>query len=1443
MVIYNPNGTTLLDIEVDDNSAAYAEVMNRDDVTLEFSLAEYTDIPLGAYITFEGKRYQMLVPASVTVVNRRNYAYTVTFETDQGKLRIWRIHNMVDGRVVFSLTARPSEHLAMFVANLNEREGSDLWAVAPGSYDEKEITLSYNKTTILDGISQLADECETEWEVFKEGNKVYLSLGKVEYNEAFPLALSYGEDGGFESGVKRTNTGGGLPVQFVYVQGGDRNIDPSTYYNRSHYLLLPRNYSFSFDGEYFNGETGYDSSRAVAMVTDANGYYVKLASAVRGAAEESLDLSDIYPKRVGTVWGVETEQSSTDVPFYNIIDESLGTASGKLNLNYNNYLIEGSQFTIVFQSGMLTGREIGVHKFTLEANRGVFELCQEQIDGFIMPGEGGYVPAVGNTYAVFGCALPAQYIANSATHSGAEFDMLRKAARYVYENKDAKQTFKGTLSKVYARKNWQTIGPKMILGQYVSFTDESVQSSPVLMRILAIKRYINNPYKPEIELSNEATKGTVGSSIQQLSNNFAHTDRRFKESYEYTNRRWRDAKESQDALAEALLEEFSEGISPVTIQTMSALVGSENLQFEIFTNTSYNQYVTPPSFNNAGQLVCRAGYVKHYTLGFTDADYVKSERPNTEYFRWQIAAKTFSFTDEGPYYLYVKATKPASKATVGTAEYMLSKTGIPFEPTAAGSNYDTSHYYMLLAIVSSEVEGSRSIATYNGFTEITPGQIRAMKWISNDGQQFIDFINKSFRIGDASKFLGYNIGADGNYDGQGRLRLKGTIIQSPSGDTFPPPCNRGAYSASTTYYYGDLVTYDGQSWLYINQTSSTGRTPAEGSYWMLYAAKGTNGGVNEARFQWGSNPSSPPTYQPNEQNPGNDWKTAPPGRPQNGTYYLWSISAMRDASGTYGTWGNPIRMTGDTGTAGEDAKEREWIYKLATSNPGTPTNPTDRTIDDYVPSGWSDNPSGVTNSSKTEWASYRDFNHTTDKWGDFSAPIIWSHYGERGMDGDGVEYVYARTTTETPPTITNDTYNNTESNYNQDEFLPHVTGATTTSATDDPQGVSADYPYEWVAKRTKAAADANGVRKWEKYSGAMALWAKFATDGTDGTKGKVMRGRSAWSASGYGGSGRYQGRDTESDDNNQFIDIVLYTNPSTGEALTYLCKLSHTASASITPLNTTYWEEMNQFSMIATSALYAEHAHFEQASANQFDSTDGGNAGTNITGNNVSVTNSLGTEFVSITPESVSAGGSSGTESFSITSKSGSGSVVTLSLCSFTVSSSSNKVSIPALAFNFSIPNATDTNTCAVNLYIDDTIPFKLGNISYGTTAAVVNTTAGAVSLNSGNHTLKAFCSIENPQGDAVSGSVTSGTGTITVKNMSSSSATKLGGDGFSSIWGSEGIKITSSGAKVIHGNIELMMIGGAALNGLTAPVKFVLCTAYPDTLEANAFYFKVSQS
>jgi len=89
-----------------------------------------------------------------------------------------------------------------------------------------------------------------------------------------------------------------------------------------------------------------------------------------------------------------------------------------------------------------------------------------------------------------------------------------------------------------------------------------------------------------------------------------------------------------------------------------------------------------------------------------------------------------------------------------------------------------------------------------------------------------------FFVGNADSNIEFNA-ADGIF------RLKGNIVQSPSGVEFPVPCFRREYSSTEWYYYGDLVTYtDGSSWIHIGKERTKGTAPSTGNVWRLYTASG-----------------------------------------------------------------------------------------------------------------------------------------------------------------------------------------------------------------------------------------------------------------------------------------------------------------------------------------------------------------------------------------------------------------------------------------------------------------------------------------------------------------------------------------------------------------------------------------------------------------------------
>lgn len=83
----------------------------------------------------------------------------------------------------------------------------------------------------------------------------------------------------------------------------------------------------------------------------------------------------------------------------------------------------------------------------------------------------------------------------------------------------------------------------------------------------------------------------------------------------------------------------------------------------------------------------------------------------------------------------------------------------------------------------------------------------------------------------------------------------------------------------------------------------------------------------------------------------------------------------------------------ENGQDGKDGKGYEWIFKHTTENI-TPSTPATSQVDDYVPSGWHDDPIGVSESLPYEWACCRT--KKDGVWSAFSPAAIWAKWGFDG---------------------------------------------------------------------------------------------------------------------------------------------------------------------------------------------------------------------------------------------------------------------------------------------------------------------------------------------------------------------------------------------------------------------------------------------------------------
>ena len=705
--------TSLPDLVVtpEASSYRYRKIAGEHAVHLSFVLDRYEELPLGSHIDYQGQRYRLWRLPEVTKVNEQHWRYTLTLEPPQGLLSSVLMKHRTDGRTVFPLTASPREHLRMLVdaANAALPEGAERFSIA-ACVDAEPRLIQWRQHDLQSALQLLSETFATEWAV--EGTDV--TLGRIERWKDDPITLSYGKGNGLRSGVKRQSAEGYTAPKRLYVSGGDRNIVHSRYGAKS--LGLVRGLIFRWDGSKFEGEAGFSAASAKTYRTSSDGSYLERTDLVTGA-EIAYSNSDIYPKRVGSVTSVREDSAATDKrhALYSIVDSSIPAA-----LDYTKSLIAGQDLEVAFQTGMLAGQRFGA-RYDHAARS--FALVGREVDGVWMP-EAPYLPKAGDKYIVLGVELPEAYIRDYNGRTGAEWELLRAALRYLDEQHSDPYTWRADLDGKWASEDWLNRGGRLQLGSYVKLVDRHLAPTGVALRIIGIKDYLYDPTAPELELGTKAAGSSVITRLEQAASaaeqRLEDTDGKLRE----TSRSLAQGLETSRLLAQEAGDRFTREISPVAVQTMQLLLGDQRTQLRFVSPSPWQ-----PVWNKLRSVVVLPeGVIEHQTLGLPAT--ISNAEPTRK--RWTLSRLESPHLGEAgkPYYIYAQVPKSGDRGA-----YRIEEQHLPFETS--------THYNLLLGTLSSaDASGSRSFARLYGFTEVLPGQMRTERIASPDGEFVIDLVSK-----------------------------------------------------------------------------------------------------------------------------------------------------------------------------------------------------------------------------------------------------------------------------------------------------------------------------------------------------------------------------------------------------------------------------------------------------------------------------------------------------------------------------------------------------------------------------------------------------------------------------------------------------------------------------------------------------------------------------
>lgn len=278
---------------------------------------------------------------------------------------------------------------------------------------------------------------------------------------------------------------------------------------------------------------------------------------------------------------------------------------------------------------------------------------------------------------------------------------------------------------------------------------------------------------------------------------------------------------------------------------------------------------------------------------------------------------------------------------------------------------------------------------------------------------------------------------------------------------------------------------------------------------------------------------------------GDGWQITSPALTEDKPF-LWRIEKLVYDSNTQ--YSEPV-MVGSLGQDGIDGNGSEWLYALVHTSiheydgkfyfdddtshesylyiPSVDEDgyqdddytgiPFDEQDDpDAYPIQWLDDSSSPTSSMpfllviqrQYDWVNPSDHSQKKE-WKAFSAPVIDSRYSRNGEDGQGREYIYIRTKSDTPPSLPSASEcGRTDSQgriFANDDYVPVriiLPSSDCTVFTDNPVGVNTTYKYEWQCVR-KSKNNADGKHYWSfadtpftGTDGKCSFYARYAADGT-----------------------------------------------------------------------------------------------------------------------------------------------------------------------------------------------------------------------------------------------------------------------------------------------------------------------------------------------------------
>ena len=413
-------------------------LMKEDYIILPFCVPDPVYFKLGDYVDLSGVLDESLgglLSKVYEIVDLQKPAFNASTGGYDYELRMdayyWKWKNKIfkytpehaGHEASWSLTAPLDVQLGVFLRNLKALgytyKGKEFEFSIDSTVENKAVAMRYDNMNLLDALFSMADKEKWDCDCWITDNIIH--FGRNEYGDSVRIEL------GVEASAMTRSDSKGTYATRIYAFGSTRNI--------------PANYRPVDEQTVVNGVV----QRRLMLPADTPYIDVYPDMSEEEAIEDIVVFENVYPRRTGTLSDVHTrteevkDENGTKetVTYYRYKDTGLEFK--------DEYLIEGQELRIRFQSGKLNGMEFGVifNPDPKDDMRGaqLWEIVRNEDYGRMLPDD-TLRPENGDEYVLSGFNI--QLVSDRYTPE-AEQELKGKAQEYADRRKRDDGTYNTTL--------------------------------------------------------------------------------------------------------------------------------------------------------------------------------------------------------------------------------------------------------------------------------------------------------------------------------------------------------------------------------------------------------------------------------------------------------------------------------------------------------------------------------------------------------------------------------------------------------------------------------------------------------------------------------------------------------------------------------------------------------------------------------------------------------------------------------------------------------------------------------------------------------------------------------------------------------------------------------------------------------------------------------------